>query len=37
MTPIDVQKYIDSLPDDVLKLDLSYKGLRELPDLSRFS
>ena len=33
----NIQTYIDSLPDDILKLNLSNKELTELPDLSRFS
>jgi hypothetical protein len=33
---VDIQVYIDSLESDVLEIDLSYKGLTSLPDLSRF-
>ena len=32
----EVQTYLDSLPDDVKRIDLSNKNLTELPDLSRF-
>jgi Leucine-rich repeat (LRR) protein len=34
--PTDVQQYIDSLPNDIEKIDLNGKYLKELPDLSRF-
>jgi Leucine-rich repeat (LRR) protein len=33
----EVQTYLDSLPDDVKRIDLSNKNLTELPDLSRFT
>ena len=36
-TLIKVQDYLDSLPDDVLEINLSNKYLTELPDLSRFT
>ena len=31
-----VQKYIDSLPNDITSIDLSNRNLSKLPDLSRF-
>ena len=34
---IEVQSYLDSLPDDVIKIDLCNQNLSMLPDLSRFT
>ena len=33
---MNVQEYLNSLPDDVKFIDLSDKNLSKLPDLSRF-
>ena len=32
----ETQTYLDSLPNDIIKIDLSNRNLAELPDLSRF-
>ena len=32
----EIQTYLDSLPNDIIKIDLSNRNLAELPDLSRF-
>jgi len=32
----DIEKYLDSLPDDVEKIDVSFRHLNYLPNLSRF-
>ena len=36
MVKFDIYKYIDSLPDDIDEIDVSFKKLNYLPDLSRF-
>jgi len=33
----DIQEYLNSLPANTDSIDLSNKGLTELPDLSRFT
>jgi len=32
----DIEKYLDSLSEDILTLDISDKGIQSLPDLTRF-
>jgi hypothetical protein len=32
---MQLDEYLDSLPNDVYKIDLSYRNLEFLPDLSR--
>jgi Leucine-rich repeat (LRR) protein len=32
----ETQTYLDSLPNDIIRIDLSNRNLAELPDLSRF-
>ena len=36
MTTFNIDKYLNSLPEDIKKLDLSSKGLTYLPSLERF-
>ena len=36
MTTFNIQKYLDSLPEDIRQLELSSKGLTYLPSLKRF-
>jgi len=31
-----IERYLNSLPEDILTIDISYKGLKSLPDLTRF-
>ncbi len=37
MTTSNIQEYLESLPDDIIELDVSNKILSELPDISRFT
>jgi Leucine-rich repeat (LRR) protein len=32
----DIEKYLNSLSEDISKLDISGKGIKSLPDLTRF-
>jgi hypothetical protein len=34
---MNIDHYLDNLPLDITKLDLSNKNLQKLPDLSRFN
>jgi len=36
MSKFNIEEYLDSLPDDVEKINVSNKGIKYLPDLSRF-
>uniref|UniRef100_A0A6C0H713 Uncharacterized protein n=1 Tax=viral metagenome TaxID=1070528 RepID=A0A6C0H713_9ZZZZ len=36
MVESNIEKYINSLPDDLEEIDVSNRGIKYLPDLSRF-
>ncbi len=36
MSAFNIEEYLNSLPDNIEVIDVSYKGLTYLPDLSRF-